>query len=86
MGRIQRKKENISGEYDCFFYTLVTSGTKEVEIQIERQIAVINQGYPYEIISSSELGIAREKKELIPILQQMEDKILSIHPDSFKDE
>lgn len=32
MGRIQRKKENIYGVYDCFFYTIVTKGTNEVKI------------------------------------------------------
>ena len=85
MGRIQRKKENISGEHDCFFYSLVTQGTREVQIQIERQISVINQGYPYEVISTADLNLDNSRKELKDILQEMEDKILCMNQDSLKD-
>lgn len=42
MGRIQRKKESQIGDYDCFFYTLVTKDTNEVELQFNRQLQVIN--------------------------------------------
>lgn len=63
------------GEYDCFFYTLVTRGTKEVDIQFERQISVINQGYPYEIISEKELK-KTPQPVLNKILEEMSKKIL----------
>ncbi|CAD8056327.1 unnamed protein product [Paramecium sonneborni] len=80
MGRIQRRKENQIGEYDCFFYSIVTKGTKEVEIQFDRQIAVINQGYPYEIISAEELKPPQQdpdkKQQLEKILDEMQKKVL----------
>ena len=56
MGRIMRAKENPNNEYNAFFYTLVSSGTKELEYSRMRQKTLVDQGFPYEIVMAEDLN------------------------------
>ena len=51
IGRLLRpKKENTS-----YFYTVVTSGTRETEFALKRQLFMVEQGYSYEIAGTDSL-------------------------------
>jgi len=47
LGRILRPKP---GENKAFFYTVVSAETREEEFSAHRQLFLVEQGYPYEII------------------------------------
>ena len=50
-----RAKESTNGEFNAFFYTLVSLKTKEIEYSRMRQKTLVDQGFPYEIIMAQEL-------------------------------
>lgn len=56
LGRILRKKKSRAGtgldDFDAFFYTLVSTDTKEVYFTSKRQQFLIDQGYSYKVIPS----------------------------------
>lgn len=56
LGRILRKKKSRTGtgleDYDAFFYTLVSTDTREVYFTSKRQQFLIDQGYAYKVIPS----------------------------------
>ncbi|KAJ3140914.1 hypothetical protein HK100_008278 [Physocladia obscura] len=53
LGRILRAKKNAikNGDYNSFFYTLVSRDTEEVYYCAKRQQFLIDQGYAYDIIT-----------------------------------
>lgn len=53
IGRILRPKR---GDNRAFFYTIVTSGTKETEFALKRQLFMAEQGYQYTITSACGLN------------------------------
>ena len=53
IGRIMRPKP---GTNECWFYTVVTEGTKEVEYARKRQLFLAEQGYSYRIVRMPEAG------------------------------
>ena len=55
MGRIMRAKDNPNNEFNAFFYTLVSMGTKEVTYSRARQKCLVDQGFSYEIIQGESL-------------------------------
>lgn len=52
LGRILRPK---TGNNTAHFYTLVTRDTREQEFSLHRQLFLVEQGYPYEIIENEML-------------------------------
>ncbi|OUM96451.1 MAG: helicase [Thermobacillus sp. ZCTH02-B1] len=53
IGRIMRPKP---GTNECWFYTVVTEGTKEEEYARRRQLFLAEQGYSYRIVRRPEAG------------------------------
>ncbi|MGN7471610.1 DNA repair helicase XPB [Brevibacillus sp. SAFN-007a] len=53
LGRILRPKADNNTAH---FYTLVTRDTREQEFSLHRQLFLVEQGYPYEIIENETLG------------------------------
>lgn len=54
LGRILRKKKGAKakpGEYNAFFYSLVSQDTKEMAYATGRQRFLIDQGYSYKVRS-----------------------------------
>ena len=49
MGRILRPKPNPTGEFNAFFYTLVSTDTKEMYFSNKRQQYLIDQGYTFKV-------------------------------------
>jgi len=50
LGRILRPKHNPSGGYNAFFYSLVSSDTREMYFSTKRQQYLIDQGYTFQVI------------------------------------
>ncbi|KAL0218784.1 hypothetical protein P9112_004437 [Eukaryota sp. TZLM1-RC] len=48
LGRILRPKEQTIGEFNAFFYSLVSRDTKELYFSAKRQQFLMNQGFAYE--------------------------------------
>ena len=50
LGRILRPKHNPTGGYNAFFYSLVSSDTREMYFSTKRQQYLIDQGYTFQVI------------------------------------
>jgi DNA excision repair protein ERCC-3 len=50
LGRILRPKANPSGGYNAFFYTLISTDTKEMYFSSKRQQYLIDQGYTFKVV------------------------------------
>lgn len=49
LGRILRPKPNPTGGFNAFFYTLVSTDTKEMFFSSKRQQYLVDQGYTYQV-------------------------------------
>jgi len=49
LGRILRPKPNPSGGYNAFFYTLVSTDTREMKYCTKRQQYLVDQGYTFKV-------------------------------------
>lgn len=49
LGRILRPKANPTGGYNAFFYTLISTDTREVYFSTKRQQYLIDQGYTFRV-------------------------------------
>eukprot|EP01112_Ceratiomyxa_fruticulosa_P022402 TRINITY_DN8183_c0_g1_i1.p1 TRINITY_DN8183_c0_g1~~TRINITY_DN8183_c0_g1_i1.p1 ORF type:complete len:528 (-),score=92.02 TRINITY_DN8183_c0_g1_i1:26-1609(-) len=54
LGRILRPKPRAEGEYNAFFYSLVSKDTEEMYYSAKRQQFLIDQGYSFKVISELE--------------------------------
>ena len=54
LGRILRKKQGRTDEFNAFFYTLISEDTREIYFSRKRQRFLIDQGYVYQVIQSQE--------------------------------
>jgi len=77
LGRILRaKKDMVTGEFNAFFYSLVSTDTEEMYFSNKRQRFLIDQGYSYKVITNL-AGIEEEslsygsKKEEVELLQKV---------------
>jgi len=75
LGRILRaKKDMVTGDFNAFFYSLVSTDTEEMYFSNKRQRFLIDQGYSYKVITNL-AGIEEEnlsystKKEEVALLQ-----------------
>ncbi|KRW98627.1 P-loop containing nucleoside triphosphate hydrolase [Pseudocohnilembus persalinus] len=62
LGRIMRAKENTEGEYNAFWYTLISQNTDETIYCWGRQKCLIDQGFKYEIVNEEELPYHKKQK------------------------
>ena len=74
MGRILRPKQNSTGEFNAFFYTLVSTDTAEMFYSQKRQQYLIDQGYTFKVVpdlvgrsppEGSKLGTHQQELELL---------------------
>lgn len=64
LGRILRPKANPTGGFNAFFYTLVSTDTREMYYSTKRQQYLVDQGYTYKIIQDLD-KISRETSTLL---------------------
>ena len=50
LGRILRPKPNPTGAFNAFFYTLVSTDTKEMYFSTKRQQYLVDQGYTFKVV------------------------------------
>jgi DNA excision repair protein ERCC-3 len=50
LGRILRPKQNQGGEFNAFFYTLVSTDTREMFFSAKRQQYLVDQGYTFKVL------------------------------------
>lgn len=50
-----RAKDNPSGDYNAFWYTLISQNTDETAYCWGRQKCLIDQGFKYEIVNENEM-------------------------------
>ena len=51
LGRILRPKAKAEGEFNAFFYSLVSRDTEEIYYSTKRQQFLIDQGYSFKVVS-----------------------------------
>jgi len=77
LGRILRPKANPSGGFNAFFYTLVSTDTREMYFSTKRQQYLIDQGYTFQVVqdlaekADQESKILRTKSDEIALLNQV---------------
>ena len=64
LGRILRPKSNPTGGFNAFFYTLISTETKEMYYSTKRQQYLIDQGYTFKILQDIVTRANREAKLL----------------------
>ena len=64
LGRILRPKPNPTGEFNAFFYSLVSTDTKEMYFSSKRQQYLVDQGYTFKIVQDLAARADRETQVL----------------------
>ncbi|EWS74781.1 DNA repair helicase rad25 (macronuclear) [Tetrahymena thermophila SB210] len=54
LGRIMRRKEGQKGEYNAFFYTIVSKNTEQAQFYYRRQKSLMDLGINFEVIDIDE--------------------------------
>ena len=75
LGRILRPKPNPTGGYNAFFYTLISTDTKEMFFSNKRQQYLIDQGYTFKVLQDLTTRADAESK----ILRNAQDEIALLH-------
>lgn len=85
LGRILRPKPNPTGGFNAFFYTLISTDTKEMYFSMKRQQYLIDQGYTFKVIQ--DLTETANKQSVLLTNKQHEldllNKILSFDYESY---
>jgi DNA excision repair protein ERCC-3 len=77
LGRILRPKSNPSGGFNAFFYTLVSTDTREMYFSTKRQQYLIDQGYTFQVVqdlaekANKESKLLRTKSDEMALLNQV---------------
>ena len=53
LGRILRPKPRVGNEFNAFFYSLVSSDTKEIFYATKRQRFLVDQGYAFKVLTNA---------------------------------
>jgi DNA excision repair protein ERCC-3 len=69
LGRILRPKPNLTGGYNAFFYTLISTDTKEMFFSTKRQQYLIDQGYTFKVLQDLP-DIADKESQILSSLNQ----------------
>lgn len=64
LGRILRPKNNPTGGFNAFFYTLVSTDTREMYFSTKRQQYLIDQGYTFQVVQDLAEKADRESRLL----------------------
>lgn len=75
IGRILRPKPKETGRFNAFFYSLVSSDTKEMVFAGKRQRFLVDQGYAFKVIT--ELKGMDQEKDLLLTSSQDQRELLS---------
>jgi DNA excision repair protein ERCC-3 len=80
LGRILRPKANPSGGYNAFFYTLISTDTKEMYFSSKRQQYLIDQGYTFKVVQDLYERANKESKILKNVSQELDllNRVLSM--------
>ena len=77
LGRILRPKNNPTGGFNAFFYTLVSTDTREMYFSTKRQQYLIDQGYTFQVVqdlaekADKESRLLKTKTDEINLLNQV---------------
>jgi DNA excision repair protein ERCC-3 len=78
LGRILRPKQNqADGEFNAFFYTLVSTDTREMFFSAKRQQYLVDQGYTFKVVqdlaplADASSTLLKEKKQEIDLLGRL---------------
>jgi DNA excision repair protein ERCC-3 len=79
LGRILRPKPNPTGGYNAFFYSLVSTDTREMFFSTKRQQYLVDQGYTFKVVQDLCDRADKESSLLKTTTQEMDllGKILS---------
>ncbi|EGR27154.1 hypothetical protein IMG5_200940 [Ichthyophthirius multifiliis] len=55
LGRIMRRKEGQKGEYNAYFYTIISKDTRQAQIYYHRQKCLVDLGLDFEVIDEDKL-------------------------------
>lgn len=72
LGRILRPKPNPTGGFNAFFYTLVSTDTKEMFFSTKRQQYLVDQGYTFKVIQDLADVADRESVLLTTVAQEVQ--------------
>jgi DNA excision repair protein ERCC-3 len=84
LGRILRPKPNPTGEFNAFFYSLVSTDTREMYFSAKRQQYLVDQGYTFKIVQdlaqkadreSQVLKTKADEKLVLEVILSLSDKI-----------
>ena len=71
LGRILRPKSNMSGHFNAFFYTLVSTDTREMFFSTKRQQYLVDQGYTFKVIQD----LVKKSVSYSKLLPKKEDQL-----------
>lgn len=77
LGRILRPKPNPTGGFNAFFYTLVSTDTREMYFSAKRQQYLVDQGYTFKIVqdlvdvADKESSLLQSKKMELDLLNKV---------------
>jgi DNA excision repair protein ERCC-3 len=77
LGRILRPKANPTGQFNAFFYTLVSTDTREMYFSAKRQQYLVDQGYTFKVvqdlvdIADKESTLLKTREQEIKLLNQV---------------
>lgn len=77
LGRILRPKPNPTGGYNAFFYTLISTDTKEMYFSSKRQQYLIDQGYTFKVVQDL-ADLADKESTLLTSVQQERDLLAKV--------
>ena len=85
LGRILRPKPNPTGGFNAFFYTLISTDTKEMYFSTKRQQYLIDQGYTFKVVQDLVEIADKESMLLTTTKQEIEllNKVLCFNYSSY---
>jgi len=83
LGRILRKGRNYhaSSQFNAFFYTLISTDTKEVYFSAKRRRYLVDQGYAYKVVPA----VADGDKGLAPSIEKLREGCPYMHTQAQQD-
>lgn len=72
LGRILRPKPNPTGGFNAFFYTLISTDTKEMYFSSKRQQYLIDQGYTFKVVQDLSEKADKESTLLQTVKQEVD--------------
>jgi DNA excision repair protein ERCC-3 len=85
LGRILRPKPNPTGGFNAFFYTLVSTDTREMYFSSKRQQYLVDQGYTFKVVQDLAPVADRESLLLNSVTKELDllAKLIAFNYDSY---